>query len=161
MDKIIAILPIEIKGFGVGSQIYYENRIIEDKRTCLLFLKHMCDERSISTKLMKKRMKNILKVSRNLPYCIDSFNVFFPFKINQSDNDDFRRAFVNCYYVSDIKDSTIYLKNGLNLASLNRDKALKSNFNNASKIMYMQFAKDLAKIGRSMDFINKIDSLVV
>ncbi len=103
---------------------------------------------------MHKNMKEILKVSRNLPYCIDSFNVFFPFKIRQTDNDDLRRGFVNCYFVEDIHDSEIILKNGMTLSSLNRDRALKNNFNNASKIMYMMFARELSKIRRSMDFID-------
>lgn len=156
MDKIVAILPTEIKGVGIGCEVYTDKRVFVDRRTPCLFLKHMASKRSISIKLMHKNMKEILKVSRNLPYCIDSFNIFFPFKIRQTDNDDLRRGFVNCYFVKDIHDSEIILKNGMTLSSLNRDRALKNNFNNASKIMYMMFARELSKIRRSMDFIDDI-----
>ena len=154
MDKIVAILPTEIKGVGIGCEVYTDKRVFVDRRTPCLFLKHMASKRSVSIKLMHKNMKEILKVSRNLPYCIDSFNVFFPFKIRQTDNDDLRRGFVNCYFVEDIHDSEIILKNGTSLSSLNRERALKNNFNNASKIMYMMFARELSKIRRSMDFID-------
>lgn len=110
MDKIIAILPAEIKGVGIGCEVYTEKRVFVDRRTPCLYLKHMASKRSVSIKLMHKNMKEILKVSRNLPYCIDSFNVFFPFKIRQTDNDDLRRGFVNCYFVEDIHDSEIILR---------------------------------------------------
>ena len=156
MDKVVAILPTIIKGVGIGCEVYTNKKVFVDRRSCEVFLKNMACERSISVKLMHKNMREILKVSRNLPYCIDAFNVFFPFKINQTENDDFRRGFVNCYYVKDIKNSTIILKNGMTLSSLNGDRALKNNFNNASKIMYMKFARDMAKMRRSMDFIDEI-----
>lgn len=156
MDKVVAILPTIIKGVGIGCEVYTNKKVFVDRRSCEVFLKHMACERSISVKLMHKNIREILKVSRNLPYCIDAFNVFFPFKINQTENDDFRRGFVNCYYVMDIKNSTIILKNGMTISSLNRDRALKNNFNNASKIMYMKFARDMAKMKRSMDFIDEI-----
>lgn len=156
MDKVVAILPTIIKGVGIGCEVYTNKKVFVDRRSCEVFLKHMACEKSISIKLMHKNIREILKVSRNLPYCIDAFNVFFPFKINQTENDDFRRGFVNCYYVRDIKNSTIILKNGMTLSSLNRDRAIKNNFNNASKIMYMKFARDMAKMRRSMDFIDEI-----
>lgn len=156
MDRIVAILPTEIKGFGVGCEIYTNSKVYVDRRSCEIFLKHLASKRSISIKLMHKNMREILKVSRNLPYCIDAFNVFFPFKINQTDNDDLRRGFVNCYYVKNIENSTIILKNGMTLSSLNRDRALKNNFNNASKIMYMKFARDLSKMRKSVDFVDEI-----
>ncbi|MFR2716131.1 MAG: hypothetical protein ACLTA5_01575 [Anaerococcus obesiensis] len=110
MDKVVAILPTIIKGVGIGCEVYTNKKVFVDRRSCEVFLKHMACERSISIKLMHKNIREILKVSRNLPYCIDAFNVFFPFKINQTENDDFRRGFVNCYYVRDIKNSTIILK---------------------------------------------------
>lgn len=156
MDRIVAILPTEIKGIGIGCEVYTEKKVFVDKRTCCLFLKHMAEKKSISIKLMHKNMKEILKISRNLPYCIDSFNVFFPFKIRQTDNDDLRRGFVNCYYVKDICNCEIILKNAMTISTLNKDRALKNNFNNASKIMYMKFARDLSKMRRSMDFIDDI-----
>ena len=156
MDRIVAILPTAIKGFGVGCEVYTNSRVFVDRRTCGVFLKHLAQKKSISIKLMHKNMREILKVSRNLPYCIDAFNVFFPFKINETENDDLRRGFVNCYYVKNIEDSTIILNNGMTLSSLNRDRALKNNFNKASKIMYMKFARDLSEMRKSFDFVDRI-----
>ncbi|MSS77432.1 hypothetical protein HV819_03675 [Anaerococcus sp. AGMB00486] len=159
MDNIIAILPIEIKGFGIGCEVYYTSHIVKDKRSCELFLKHLCAKRAISVKLMHKRMKDILKVSRNLPYFIDSFNVFFPFKINETDHDNLRRAFVNAFYVENIKDSTIFLKNGSTLSSLNKDKSLKNNFNHASKVMYMALAKESTNFKKRLELYQSLNIL--
>lgn len=159
MDNIIAILPISIKGIGIGCEIYYTREIKKDKRSCELFLKHMCAKRAISVKLMHKKMKEILKVNRNLPYFVDPFNVFFPFKINQTNIDEFRRGFVNAFYVDDIKNSTIFLKNNFTLSSLNKDRALKRNFNHASKIMYMALAKESMNLKKRIDIYQSLDVL--
>lgn len=159
MDNIIAVLPVEIKGFGIGCEVYYTSRIEVDKRSCELFLKHLCDKRAISVKLMHKKMKDILKLSRNLPYFVDAFNVFFPFKINETKYDSLRRGFVNAFYVEDIKDSRIFLKNGSTLSSLNKDRALKKNFNHASKIMYMAILKESSSFKRKLEVYESLDIL--
>ena len=58
--------------------------------------------------------------------------------------------------MKNIEDSTIILNNGMTLSSLNRDRALKNNFNKASKIMYMKFARDLSEMRKSFDFVDRI-----
>ncbi|EEB36183.1 hypothetical protein ANHYDRO_00962 [Anaerococcus hydrogenalis DSM 7454] len=41
MDKIVAILPAEIKGVGIGCEVYTEKRVFVDRRTpCLFFKAH-------------------------------------------------------------------------------------------------------------------------
>lgn len=52
MDRIVAILPTEIKGFGVGCEIYTNSKVYVDRRSCEIFLKHLASKRSISIKLM-------------------------------------------------------------------------------------------------------------
>lgn len=160
MESIVAILPVEIKGFGIGCEIYYTSKIVRDKRSCELFLRHLCQKNAISIKLMHKKMKDILKISRNLPYFVDPVNVFFPFKINETEFDQLRRAFVNAYYVEEIKDSIIYLKNGSPLATLNKDRALRGNFNHAKELMYRAFVKESSSLEKKMKFFQALDGLI-
>lgn len=157
MDSVIAVLPLSIDGYGIGSEIYYRSKICKDERSCELFLKHFCEKRGISVKLMRKRIKENLKISRNIPYFVDSLNVFFPFKFRESKEKSLRRGFVNATYVIDIKDSSIFLKNGSCLDTLSSDRALWSNFNHARQLVYMALAKDFSRLNKHRDIIDRLD----
>ena len=37
MDSVIAVLPLSIDGYGIGSEIYYRSKICKDERSCELF----------------------------------------------------------------------------------------------------------------------------
>lgn len=136
--KVIAVLPSFIEGYGIGSQVYYEDEVAIDSRTTNNFLKNMCDERNISVKLMKRQVSTILQIRRNIPRFIDSSHVFFSFTYAESPYREARRGFVNVKYVSHIEGSSIILYTGEHLDSLNTQDALVRNLHCAKLLLYMQ-----------------------
>lgn len=164
MKDVIAILPIEIKGKGICSQIYYVDEVVNDQRTCTNFLKNMCDQRNISHKLMRKSIKEICNIKRNIPRGIDSLNIFFGFKFRESSIDDQRRGYVNCRFVKDISSNNIILTTDETITTLLSEESLKTNRKNAKYLMYMALCREsylkeernkIAKSLSSIDFLFK------
>lgn len=136
MTGIIAILPVFVKGRGICSQIYYEDETITDDRSCENFLKNLCDSKNISTKMMRKNVKVLIKSKRNLPRLIDQNNVFFPVAYKKSEFKELRRAFVNCNYVKEIQGNDVVLITGEKISTLNTEDTLNDNLLNANYLMY-------------------------
>ena len=143
MRDVIAILPTEITGFGIGSEVYYKDKVIIDKRTCDKFLRDLLKKESISEKYMKENMREICQVKRNLPWCVNAYNVFFAFKYRNSTYDRQKRGFVNCFFVKGVDGSDIVLSNNMRISTLSREKSLRQNLSHARKVMYMAIAKSL------------------
>ena len=61
MDRIVAILPTEIKGIGIGCEVYTEKKVFVDKRTCCLFLKHMAEKSIFLLRLCIKILRKFLR----------------------------------------------------------------------------------------------------
>lgn len=136
MKGIIALIPIFIKARGIGCRIFYEDRIVDDIRSCENFLKNLCDENNISKRLMKKSVSKFLKVKRNLPWLIDQNHVFFPISFQKSQFKEMRRAYVNANYVKDISNSSISLKTGETISTLQKDSSLIENYLMANLLLY-------------------------
>ena len=134
-SEIIAILPEQVKGKGIYSRIYREDKTILDHRTPALYLKNLYEEKGRSKKQMDKKIKKIYQIQRNLPYAIDSNHVFFAFKIRNTDFGESNRAFINVKYIREIKDTAIVLVSGEEIQTLNQNKSLISNRNLARAIL--------------------------
>jgi hypothetical protein len=143
MSYIIAILPIQVKGKGLCSQIFYTDGTRIDQRSCSNFLKNMCDEKNISARMMRKNIKEFCGIKRNLPRAIDSLNVFFSFKFKESIHKEERRAYVNCRFVKKIQGSDIILETGETLSSLQKEDSLTTSLAHARSLMYMMLCQDL------------------
>lgn len=136
MKGIIAILPIFIKGRGICSQIYYENEIVTDDRSCDNFLKNLCDAKNISKRMMRRSVTELIKTKRNLPWLIDQNHVFFPVAFKKSEFKELRRAFINCNYVKEIEGSEVVLITGEKISTLHQEQTLNDNLVLANYIMY-------------------------
>ncbi|MDD7306766.1 MAG: competence protein ComK [Peptoniphilaceae bacterium] len=136
MKTIIAVLPIFIKGKGICSQIYYEDKIVTDRRSCENVLKNLCDANNISKKTMKRTVKSIIKIKRNMPWVIDQNHVFFPVTINVSEFPELRRGFINCNFVKEIEDNDVVLVTDERIRTLVSQEALNTNLVLANYLMY-------------------------
>ena len=125
--KIIAILPEQVKGKGIYSRIYREDKSILDPRTPALFLKNLYEAKGKNKRQMDKKIKETYQIQRNIPYAIDSNHVFFPFKIRSTDISENNRAFINVKFIREIKGSAIVLDTGEEIQTLTTNKALIQN----------------------------------
>lgn len=136
MKGIIAVLPLFIKGKGICSQIYYEEEIVNDERSCENFLKNLCDRNNISKRMMRKNVSELIKSKRNLPWIIDQNHVFFPVSFNKSEFKEMRRAFINCRYVKEIRGNDIILITDEIISTIQNQKSLNENLILANYLMY-------------------------
>lgn len=125
--EIIAILPEQVKGKGIYSRIYREDKTILDDRHPALYLKNLYEKKGKNKKQMDKKIKRDYQIYRNIPYAIDSNHVFFAFKIRNTDFAENNRAFINVKYIKEIKKSTLVLTSGEEIETLNQNKSLIQN----------------------------------
>ena len=125
--EIIAILPEQVKGKGIYSRIYREDKTILDDRHPALYLKNLYGKKGKNKKQMDKKIKRDYQIYRNIPYAIDSNHVFFAFKIRNTDFVENNRAFINVKYIKEIKKSTLVLTSGEEIETLNQNKSLIQN----------------------------------
>ena len=125
--EIIAILPEQVKGKGIYSRIYREDKTILDDRHPALYLKNLYEKKGKNKKQMDKKIKRDYQIYRNIPYAIDSNHVFFAFKIRNTDFVENNRAFINVKYIKEIKKSTLVLISGEEIQTLNQNKSLIQN----------------------------------
>ena len=125
--EIIAILPEQVKGKGIYSRIYREDKTILDDRHPALYLKNLYEKKGKNKKQMDKKIKRDYQIYRNIPYAIDSNHVFFGFKIRNTDFVENNRAFINVKYIKEIKKSTLVLTSGEEIETLNQNKSLIQN----------------------------------
>ena len=125
--EIIAILPEQVKGKGIYSRIYREDKTILDDRHPALYLKNLYEKKGKNKKQMDKKIKRDYQIYRNIPYAIDSNHVFFAFKIRNADFVENNRAFINVKYIKEIKKSTLVLTSGEEIETLNQNKSLIQN----------------------------------
>lgn len=125
--EIIAILPEQVKGKGIYSRIYREDKTILDDRHPALYLKNLYEKKGKNKKQMDKKIKRDYQIYRNIPYAIDSNHVFFAFKIRNTDFLENNRAFINVKYIKEIKKSTLVLTSGEEIETLNQNKSLIQN----------------------------------
>ena len=135
MQNLIAILPYFQKGRGIGTKIYYKDRIVEDKRSCQLILSTMLKNKCISKKEMKETVAFHCMKKRNLPWIIDTHTVLFPFNYQKSAFREGRRGYVNVVFVERIDKNVILLKNGEKISAITSQKALIDNFKNARLLL--------------------------
>lgn len=136
--QIIAILPEEIKTFGIGSRIYTPTTTHLIEETPTLYLNKMYKKRGKNKKEMDHIIKDTLQISKNMPYIIDTSHVFFGFKYRNATYDRERRGFVNITCVEKIENSEIILTTGETIATLNTFDTLNTNKNNAKTMLYRQ-----------------------
>lgn len=151
--NIIAVLPEEIKGKGIGSRIYTETDNYIDDKTPELFLEHMLKRAGRNKKEMDKIFKQITQIQKNTPYVINELAVFFAYKHRKSPYDKHGRGFVNVRYVSHIEDSQIVLTTGEKIATLSRFDSLNINKNAALLMMYREHANRLLDREESIRFL--------
>lgn len=125
--EIIAILPEQVKGKGIYSRIYREDKTILDDRHPAIYLKNLYEKKGKNKKQMDKKIKRDYQIYRNIPYAIDSNHVFFAFKIRNTDFVENNRAFINVKYIKEIKKSTLVLISGEEIETLNQNKSLIQN----------------------------------
>lgn len=125
--EIIAILPEQVKGKGIYSRIYREDKTILDDRHPALYLKNLYEKKGKNKKQMDKKIKRDYQIYRNIPYAIDSNHVFFAFKIRNTDFVENNRAFINVKYIKEIKKTTLVLTSGEEIETLNQNKSLIQN----------------------------------
>lgn len=125
--EIIAILPEQVKGKGIYSRIYREDKTILDDRHPALYLKNLYEKKGKNKKQMDKKIKRDYQIYRNIPYAIDSNHVFFAFKLRNTDFVENNRAFINVKYIKEIKKSTLVLTSGEEIQTLNQNKSLIQN----------------------------------
>ena len=125
--EIIAILPEQVKGKGIYSRIYREDKSFLDSRTPALYLKNLYEAKGKNKRQMDKKIKETYQIARNIPYAIDSNHVFFPFKIRSTDIGENNRAFINVKFIREIKGSAIVLDTGEEIQTLTTNKALIQN----------------------------------
>lgn len=136
--QIIAILPEEIKSFGIGARVYTPTTTHLIEETPTLFLNKMYKKRGKNKKEMDQIIKYTLQISKNMPYIIDTSHVFFGFKYRNAVYDRERRGFANVSFVEKIENSEIILTTGESIATLNTFETLNTNKNNAKTMLYRQ-----------------------
>lgn len=125
--EIIAILPEQVKGRGIYSRIYREDKTILDQRNPALYLKNLYEAKGKNKRQMDKKIKENYQILRNIPYAIDSNHVFFGFKLRATDIAENNRAFINVKFIKEIKGTIIVLDSGEEIATLNKNKSLIQN----------------------------------
>ncbi len=153
---IIAIMPELVKGYGISSIMYTEEKIIKDKRSPELILKNLYEKKGKSKKIVDKHIKKKSQIKRNLPYVIDQNHVFFPCKIRNTQIKDNNRAFVNVRYVKEIANNSIILITEEQIATINTEKTLIQNKNLACLMLYEQMIEYLEGAVVSSKVINRI-----
>ena len=141
MYHIIAVLPEEVKGFGLCARIYTETRTYIDEKTPTHFLNTLYKEKGRSKKIMDQKFKSITQMSRNIPYTIDQNHVFFGFKYRKAIYDKEGRGFVNVTWVDHIEGSQIILRSGESISTLNQAPSLIQNRNNALLMLYREMSE--------------------
>ena len=136
--QIIAILPEEIKTFGIGSRVYTPTTTQLIEETPTLLLNKMYKKRGKTKKEVDQIIYQVLQITKNTPYIIDTSHVFFGFKYRNAYYDRERRGFVNVVCVDHIADSQIILRTGETIDTLNRFKTLNTNKNHAKAMLYRQ-----------------------
>lgn len=136
MRGIIAVVPIFIKGRGICTQIFYEDKTVIDDRSCEHFLKNMCDDKNISKRIMKKNVKELIQIRRNIPWVIDHNTVFFAVTTKKSDFKELRRAFINCNYVQKIDGHEVVLITGERITTLQNEESLRISLTAANYLIY-------------------------
>ena len=154
MQHIIAVLPEEVKGTGICARIYTESSTYIDQKTPTHFLNTLYKQKGKSKKLMDQQFKAITQISRNIPYTIDQNHVFFGFKYRVARYDKDQRGFVNVACVDYIKGSSIILKSGEAIATLNKSESLIPNINYALVMLYRQLAQVNYENLATIRFIN-------
>ena len=134
--QIIAILPEKVKGKGIYSRIYREDKSILDSRTPALYLKNLYEAKGKNKRQMDKKIKETYQIYRNIPYVIDSNHVFFAFKIRSTDIMENNRAFINVKFIKEIKDNSIVLDTEEEIQTLTSNKALIQNRNLAKALLF-------------------------
>ena len=125
--EVIAILPEQVKGKGIYSRIYREDKTILDDRHPALYLKNLYETKGKNKNQIDKKIKREYQIYRNIPYAIDSNHVFFAFKLRNTDFLENNRAFINVKYIKEIKKSTLVLTSGEEIETLNQNKSLIQN----------------------------------
>lgn len=125
--EIIAILPEQVKGKGIYSRIYTEDKSILDPRTPSLYLKNLYESRGKNKRQMDKRIRQTYQIYRNIPYAIDSNHVFFGFKLRSTNIKDNNRAFVNVKFIKEIKNNNLILDTGEEIQTETASKTLIQN----------------------------------
>ena len=134
----IAILPEEIKNFGIGARLYTTTTTQLIEQTPTLYLNQLYKLHGKNKKEMDAIIKNTLQLSKNMPYIIDANHVFFGFKYRTSTYDKDTRGFVNVTFVDHIEDTTIHLTTGETIETLNTFDTLNTNKNNAKTMLYRE-----------------------
>lgn len=151
--NIIAILPEQIKGKGIYSRIYREDKSILDQRTPALFLKNLYETKGKNKRQVDKNIKENYQIYRNIPYPIDSNHVFFAFKIRNTDIEENNRAFINVKYVQKIEDTKIILDTGEEIRTLNKEKSLITNRNLAKSLLLEEILKQTQEREASLRYM--------
>ena len=151
--NIIAILPEQVKGKGIYSRIYREDKSTLDPRQPALYLKNLYEERGKNKKQMDKKIKENYQIYRNIPYAIDSNHVFFAFKIRNTDIEENNRAFINVKYIQKIKDTSIVLDTGEEIQTLNKEKSLILNRNLAKSLLLEEILNTTLEREASLRYI--------
>lgn len=138
---IIAILPEPVKGIGICSRVFRQDRVYLDRKAPTHFLKVLYDSKGKTKKKVDNNIKRDYQVLRNLPYVIDASQVFFAFNARKSTYDRETRGFVNVGFVDRIEGSQIILTSGETISTLNREDSLISNRILAKALMYEQIVK--------------------
>lgn len=154
MALIIAILPEEVKGVGICSRVYTQNDSYIDYNTPTLMLEKLYKQKGKSKKEMDKKFTKLTQIKRNIPYTIDSNQVFFAFKFRQTSYDKQSRGFVNVTFVREIKDNYIILKTGEMIATLNKQETLIQNKNNAMIMLLREILKIQQEENNTIRFLN-------
>lgn len=152
--QIIAILPEQVKGKGIYSRIYREDKTVLDRRNPALFLKNLYESKGKNKRQMDKKIKSSYQIYRNIPYSIDSNHVFFGFKIRNTDIIENNRAFINVRFIREIKGNLIILETGEEIETLNTEKSLINNRNLAKALLMEEILQ------KTMDRDNNLRYLI-
>ena len=132
--EIIAILPEQVKGKGIYSRIYREDKTILDDRHPALYLKNY-------------------QSYRNIPYAIDSNHVFFAFKIRNTAFPENNRAFINVKHIKEIRETTLILDSGEEIETLNQNKSLIYNRTLAKALLMEEILNKTLENERSVAYM--------
>ena len=138
MDRIIAILPEEVRGVGVCARVYTQSIAYIDQKSPTHYLSTLLRQRGRSKKLMDKQFFDLTQISRNTPYTIDHNHVFFAFKYRIATYDNQGRGFVNVAFVEAIDGANIILHSKEAIATLSKERSLIQNRNNAMLMLYKE-----------------------
>lgn len=152
-QEIIAILPEQVKGKGIYSRIYREDKTILDDRHPALYLKNLYETKGKSKKQMDKKIKRDYQIYRNIPYAIDSNHVFFAFKIRNTAFPENNRAFINVKHIKEIRETTLILDSGEEIETLNQPKSLIYNRTLAKALLMEEILNKTLENERSVAYM--------